>query len=91
VRDACYAVAFSSACDHLMDAIGLEEACRARTGCTLHTLELHLPYLAEVKQSETLVIRAPRRFGPHLSNRFRRFARRIGTLRRKNACPAPWA
>ena len=53
VRDAYYALMVSSAIDALMDRIGLDQAYRARTGCTLYTLEMHLNYLQEVHQSDT--------------------------------------
>lgn len=57
MRDGYYVIAFSAAIDDLMDQIGLDEAYRDRTGCTLYTLEIHLYYLAEVKQGEPLTIR----------------------------------
>ena len=57
MRDAYYAVAFSSAIDTLMDDIGLDAAYRARTACTLYTLEIHLNYLAEVKADDMLTVR----------------------------------
>ena len=56
VRDAYYALIVSTAVDALMDRIGLDEAYRARTGCTLYTLEMHLNYLQEVHQSDTAVV-----------------------------------
>lgn len=57
MRDGYYVIAFSAAIDDLMDDIGLDKAYRAETGCTLYTLEIHLYYLAEVKQDEPLTIR----------------------------------
>lgn len=57
MRDGYYVIAFSAAIDDLMDEIGLDEAYRTRTGCTLYTLEIHLYYLAEVKSGEALTIR----------------------------------
>jgi len=57
MRDAYYAIGFSSAVDWLMDEIGLDEAYRSETNCTLYTLETHLYYLAEVKQDEPLIVR----------------------------------
>lgn len=57
MRDGYYVIAFSAAIDDLMDQIGLDEAYRDRTGCTLYTLEIHLYYLAEVKHGEPLTIR----------------------------------
>jgi acyl-CoA thioester hydrolase len=52
VRDAYYGLIASSACDALMDRVGIDAAYRARTGCTLYTLEMHVHYLHEVKQSD---------------------------------------
>ena len=54
VRDAYYGLIASSACDALMDRIGVDAAYRERTRCTLYTLEMHVHYLSEVKQSERL-------------------------------------
>ncbi|MBV8146769.1 MAG: thioesterase family protein [Gammaproteobacteria bacterium] len=56
VRDAYYALIVSLACDALMDRVGLDEAYRTRTGCTLYTLELHLHYLQEVHVSDTAIV-----------------------------------
>lgn len=56
VRDACYGLIASSACDALMDRIGIDAAYRERTRCTLYTLEMHAHYLVEVKQSERLAV-----------------------------------
>ena len=56
VRDAYYALIVSTAVDALMDRIGLDEAYRARTGCTLYTLEMHLNYLQEVHESDTAAV-----------------------------------
>ncbi len=57
LRDAYYGIPFSSAIDHLMDDIGLDAAYRARTGCTLYTLELHVHFLAEVKRDDRVTVR----------------------------------
>ncbi len=56
LRDAYYTVIFSEAVDALMDRIGLDAAYRARTGGTLDTVEMHLHFLHEVKQSDTAVV-----------------------------------
>jgi acyl-CoA thioester hydrolase len=56
LRDGYYTVIFSSAIDALMDRVGLDEAYRQRTGCTLYTLEMHLHFLHEVKQSDALSV-----------------------------------
>ena len=56
VRDAYYGLIVSLATDALMDRVGLDEAYRTRSGCTLYTLEMHLNYLQEVHQSDTAVV-----------------------------------
>jgi acyl-CoA thioester hydrolase len=53
LRDAYYGLIVSLATDALMDRIGLDAAYRARTQCTLYTVELHLHYLQEIKRSDT--------------------------------------
>ena len=57
LRDAYYLLICSFATDGLMDAIGLDEAGRARSGHTLYTLECHLNFLAEVKLGSELQVR----------------------------------
>jgi acyl-CoA thioester hydrolase len=54
LRDAYYSVIVSSACDAFMDRVGLDEAYRKRTGCTLYTLEMHIHFLREVKQTDII-------------------------------------
>ena len=54
LRDAYYVVALSSAIDALMDEIGIDAAYRARTRCTLYSLEMHVHWLHEVLASDTL-------------------------------------
>ena len=56
VRDAYYGLIASYAVDAVMDHLGLDAAYRARTHCTLYTLEVHLNYLAEVKGSDELSV-----------------------------------
>ena len=56
VRDAYYGLIASSACDALMDRIGVDAAYRERTHCTLYTLEMHVHYLCEVKRSDRLAV-----------------------------------
>jgi acyl-CoA thioester hydrolase len=56
LRDAYYGLIFSEAIDSLMDRIGLDAAYRARTGCTLYTLEMHTHFLREVKQDAQLQV-----------------------------------
>jgi acyl-CoA thioester hydrolase len=56
VRDAYYGLIASEATDALMDRIGLDAAYRARSGCTLYTVEMHLHFLQEVKQADTVEV-----------------------------------
>ena len=56
LRDAYYVLIVSLATDALMDRVGLDAAYRARTGCTLYTLEMHLHYLHEVLRSDTVAV-----------------------------------
>ncbi len=56
LRDAYYVVALSSAVDEVMDQLGLDAAYRERTHCTLYTLELHMHFLHEVKESDELTV-----------------------------------
>jgi acyl-CoA thioester hydrolase len=56
LRDAYYVLIVSEATDTLMDRLGLDAAYRTRTGCTLYTLELHLHYLEEVKQTDRAAV-----------------------------------
>ncbi len=58
LRDAYYVVVLSSAIDALMDRTGLGADYRARTGCTLYTLEMHMHWRHEVKAGATLEIDA---------------------------------
>lgn len=56
LRDAYYALIVSEATDALMDRLGMDAAYRAATSCTLYTLEMHLHFLKEVKQEETVEV-----------------------------------
>ncbi len=56
LRDAYYGLVASYAIDDVMDHLGLDAAYRARTHCTLYTLEVHLHYLREVKASDDLSV-----------------------------------
>jgi acyl-CoA thioester hydrolase len=56
VRDAYYGLIASSACDALMDRIGVDARYRERTRCTLYTLEMHVHYLAEVREGDRLAV-----------------------------------
>jgi acyl-CoA thioester hydrolase len=54
LRDANYSLIVSLACDALMERVGLDEQYRTRTRCTLYTLEMHMHFLHEVKQTDTV-------------------------------------
>jgi acyl-CoA thioester hydrolase len=54
LRDAYYSLIVSLATDALMDRVGLDEAYRARTHCTLYTLEMHMHFLREVKKTDVV-------------------------------------
>jgi acyl-CoA thioester hydrolase len=56
LRDAYYSLIVSLACDSLMDRIGLDEAYRTRTRCTLYTLEMHMHFLREVMQTDDVAV-----------------------------------
>jgi acyl-CoA thioester hydrolase len=57
VRDAYYVLALSLATDALMDQLGMDAAYRARSRCTLYSLEMHVHWLREVKHDDELEIR----------------------------------
>ena len=56
LRDAYYGLIVSLATDALMDRVGLDADYRARTGCTLYTVEMHLHFLHEVRHPETVAV-----------------------------------
>lgn len=56
LRDAYYALIVSQASDALMDRVGLDAVYRARTACTLYTVEMHLHFLHEVKGTDTVSV-----------------------------------
>lgn len=63
VNDSAYAVICTQANELLLDALGLGEAYRGSTGCSMYTVEAHLRYLGEVGpaavlRAETLVVDA---------------------------------
>ena len=59
LRDAYYGVIFSTATDALMDHdLGLDADYRARTRCTLYSLESHIHWLREVKYGVTVEVDA---------------------------------
>ncbi|MFZ5791686.1 MAG: thioesterase family protein [Pseudomonadota bacterium] len=49
LNESYYVLIFSHATDAFMDYIGLDDATRRRTLCSLFTLENHVNYLSEVK------------------------------------------
>lgn len=54
MRDAYFGLIFSLAVDALQDEVGLDEAYRKRTGCTIYLVEDHRFYLKEVKLGATV-------------------------------------
>jgi acyl-CoA thioester hydrolase len=56
LRDAYYILVVSQAADALMDHLGLDAPYRKRTLCTLYTLEMHVHYFHEVKESDLLEV-----------------------------------
>ncbi len=56
LRDAYYCVVMSYAVDDMMEHIGLDAAYRESTHCTLYTVELHMHYLHEIKQTDRLAV-----------------------------------
>jgi acyl-CoA thioester hydrolase len=56
LRDAYYALILSLASDALMERVGLDAAYRRHSHCTLYTVEIHIHYLQEVKQTDTAIV-----------------------------------
>lgn len=56
LRDAYYGLIVSHAADALMDRLNMDASYRRRTGCTLYTVEMHLHFLHEVKQAESVAV-----------------------------------
>jgi acyl-CoA thioester hydrolase len=56
LRDAYYCVVMSFAVDDMMDHLGLDAAYRETTHCTLYTVELHMHYFHEIKESDRLTV-----------------------------------
>ena len=50
MRDSYFGLIFSLAVDALQNELGIDEAYRKGTGCTIYLLEDHKVYLAEVKE-----------------------------------------
>ncbi|MEU8684626.1 thioesterase family protein [Streptomyces sp. NPDC048611] len=57
LSEAYYVLVFGYATDALMDTAGLDTAYRARTGCSLYTVEAHVRYLREVARESELTVR----------------------------------
>jgi acyl-CoA thioester hydrolase len=53
---AYYVLAFDHATDTIFEYLGIGEDYRRRTGCTMFALELHVLYLAELKQGDPIRI-----------------------------------
>ncbi|MER7081263.1 acyl-CoA thioester hydrolase [Saccharopolyspora kobensis] len=56
LSEAYYVLVFGFATDAVMDQVGLDEAYRSGTGCSLYTVEAHVRYLREVGPDAELVI-----------------------------------
>ena len=56
LRDAYYGLIVSLAADALMDRLGMDQAYRQQTHCTLYTLEMHLHFLREVKKTDIVEV-----------------------------------
>jgi len=56
LRDAYYCVVMSFAVDDMMEHVGLDAAYRETTHCTLYTVELHMHYFHEIKESDRLTV-----------------------------------
>ena len=54
LHDAGYAIVLSEANEVLLDALGLSESYRARTGCGMYTVESHIRYLLECRRGDRL-------------------------------------
>jgi acyl-CoA thioester hydrolase len=56
LSEAYYVLAFGFATDQVMLALGLDEAYRIASGCSLYTVEAHVRYLAETVEGADLTI-----------------------------------
>ena len=56
MRDAYYGLVFSYAVDGFQDAVGLDAAYRARSGCTIYLVEDHKRFLREVKRGAAITV-----------------------------------
>ena len=57
LSEAYYVLVFGFATDTAMDALGLGEAYREETGCSLYTVEAHVRYVQEVNRDAQLEVR----------------------------------
>ncbi|GGO57464.1 4-hydroxybenzoyl-CoA thioesterase [Streptomyces daqingensis] len=57
MSEAFYVLVFGHATDAMMPEVGLDEAYRERSGCSLYTAEAHVRYLREVPEGAELTVR----------------------------------
>lgn len=57
MNEAYYVLVFGHATDEVMDALGMDEAYREGTGCSLFTVEAHIRYLDQVGPGAELGVR----------------------------------
>jgi acyl-CoA thioester hydrolase len=67
MNDAAYAKVLTDANEAFLDALGLSEAYRERTGCSMYTVEITLKFLHEVGRDD--VVRAESRVASHDAKR----------------------
>ncbi len=71
MNEAYYVLVFSHATDAFMDYAGQDEAYRARSNCSIYTLETHVMYLREVSGGED--VRVETHLLEHDAKRYRLF------------------
>jgi acyl-CoA thioester hydrolase len=57
MNDAAYALALTAANEAFLNLAGIGADYRAKTGCTMYTVEAHIYYLAEVRATDRLTAR----------------------------------
>ncbi len=57
LSEAFYVLVFGFATDALMERTGMDSAYRARTGCSMYTVESHIRYLRDVPEGARLAVR----------------------------------
>lgn len=67
MNDSAYAKVLTDANEAFLDALGLSEAYRERTGCSMYTVEITLKFLHEVSGGD--VVRAESRVASHDAKR----------------------